>query len=143
MAMTVGGHGKLASDPNVTPMVDVLLVLLVIFMIIVPVTPHGLHSQVPQPPKHKHSTPNNNTIVVQILGSANTQATYKINQTQVSLSQLEPKLEQIFATRASKVMFIKGDPNLDFQQVERAIDMGTGAGVDHIGIITPQVAAGH
>ena len=142
MAMSVGGGGKLSSDPNVTPLIDVLLVLLIIFMIIVPTTKHGLHAQVPQPPKKK-SQPNNQTsIVVQILGTASGRATYKINQTTVALPQLEGQLAQIFATRADKTMFIKGDPKLAFSQVEVAVDSATGAGVDHIGIITPKVAAG-
>ena len=142
MAMSVGHGGKLSSEPNVTPLIDVLLVLLIIFMIIVPTTKHGLHAQVPQPPKKK-SQPNNQTsIVVQILGSGAGRATYKINQTTYPLSQLEGQLASIFATRANKIMFIKGDPNLNFQQVEAAIDSGTGAGVEHIGIITPKVAAG-
>ncbi len=143
MAMsTGGGPGKLASDPNVTPLIDVLLVLLIIFMVIVPVTPHGLSAQVPQPPKHKTQTENDTAIVVQIFNAGNGTATYKINQTDVALPELEGKLSQIFATRAEKVMFIKGDPNLDFQKVASVIDIGTAAGVDHIGLITPKIAAG-
>lgn len=142
MAMTSGSSGGLSANPNVTPLIDVLLVLLIIFMIIVPTTPHGLHAQVPKPPKHKQQNNSNTNIVVQVLGNANGQATYKINQTTVALPNLEGRLEKIFSTRADKIMFIKGDPKLDFLQVEKAIDMGTGAGVNHIGIITPKVASG-
>lgn len=142
MSMSVGKKGHLTSDPNVTPLIDVLLVLLIVFMIIVPQLPHGLHSQVPQPPKHKQQTNNDQAIVVQILGNASAPATYKINQTPVALSDLEGKLTQIFATRADKVMFVKGDPNLSYVQVEQVVDRATGAGVTKIGIITPKVAAG-
>ncbi len=142
MAMSVGSSGQLNSNPNVTPLIDVLLVLLIVFMIIVPTTKHGLHTQVPLPPKKKEQNNSQLNIVVQVLGNANAPATYKINQTTVALPQLEGQLAQIFATRADKTMFIKGDPNLDFRQVEVAVDSATGAGVDHIGIITPKVAAG-
>ena len=142
MAMTAGSSGKLNSNPNVTPLIDVLLVLLIVFMIIVPTTKHGLHAQVPQPPKHKQQNNSNQNIVVQVLGTANSPATYKINQTTVPLSQLQGQLASIFATRAQKIMFIKADARLNYSQVEAVVDRATGAGVDHIGIITPKVAAG-
>ena len=57
-------------------------------------------------------------------------------------NELESKLNEIFSTRAEKVMFVKGDPNLDFQAVASVIDSGHAVGVDHIGLITPKIAAG-
>ena len=67
---------------------------------------------------------------------------YKINELDVSHGDLLNKLEGIFATRAEKVMFVKGDPALDFSAVADVLDIGHEAGVDHIGLITPKVAAG-
>jgi biopolymer transport protein TolR len=55
---------------------------------------------------------------------------------------LEPKLAEIFATRQEKVMFVKGDKDLDFSKVAEVIDFGHQAGVDNIGLITPRVEAG-
>jgi biopolymer transport protein ExbD/biopolymer transport protein TolR len=143
MGMGGGNTGGTMSEINVTPMIDVLLVLLIIFMVIVPVTPKGLDTLVPQPPKNKsESEPNDRTIVVQVLSNGAAAPSYKINQDDYAKSALEPKLAEIFATRQEKVMFVKGDKDLDFNKVAEVIDFGHQAGVDNIGLITPRVEAG-
>lgn len=143
MGMSAGTSGGSVSEINVTPLIDVLLVLLIIFMVIVPVTPKGLQTQVPQPPKNKtQDQPNDRTIVVQVQSNGSAPATYKINDTDFSKSALEPKLEEIYATRSEKVMFIKGDKDLDFSKIAEVVDFGHRAGVDTIALITPRVAAG-
>jgi len=139
------GSGKTAAVINMTPMIDILLVLLIIFMVIVPVTPKGLDALVPQPPKDptKQPPPSDRTIVVQVTHRAGGGVPgYKINELDISHGDLLNKLEGIFATRAEKVMFVKGDPALDFSAVADVLDIGHEAGVDHIGLITPKVAAG-
>jgi biopolymer transport protein ExbD len=139
----MGGSGGSMADINVTPMIDILLVLLIIFMVIVPVTPKGLDALVPQPPKDKKidNTPER-TIVVQIFYRAGASPTYKINETDVSKGELLQRLTDIYANRAERVMFVKGEDKIDFRYVAEVIDIGRSAGVDHIGLMTPKILAG-
>jgi biopolymer transport protein ExbD len=126
-------------------MIDILLVLLIIFMVIVPVVPKGLDALVPQPPKDpqkQQQEPSDRTIVVQVLHQPGAAPEYKINETSVTKAELLPKLADIYANRAERVMFVKGDDNIDFRYVAEVIDIGRAANVDHIGLMTPKIMAG-
>ena len=144
MSMTTGGGGGYSSDINMTPMIDILLVLLIIFMVIVPVTPKGLDALVPQPPKNpqKQQPENERVIVVQVLREAGKAPTYKINETDVVKRDLLPRLTEIYANRAERVMFVKGDDDVNFSYIAEVIDIGRAANVDHIGLMTPKIMAG-
>jgi len=121
-------------------MIDILLVLLIIFMAISPVAPHGLDALAPQPPppNQKQNDADDRTVVIVIDKDKH----FKINQDDIALDKLEDRLVDIFKTRAEKVVFVKGDPDLEFQTVATAIDIAHSAGIDKVGLMTPKVEEG-
>ncbi len=132
MGMSATGNKAVVSEPNVVPLIDVLLVLIIIFMVITPKVPTGLPTLIPQPPpptKPEQVEPN--AIVVQVTHGEK----LMINRDQSDWNTLGPRLSDIFKERADKVAFVKGDDDVSFAQVARAIDIMRGAGIDHVGLI--------
>jgi biopolymer transport protein ExbD len=141
MSMAVGGGGGAKADINVTPLIDVLLVLLIIFMVITPLTPKGLDALVPQPspPNQPQQQSVDRTVVIII----NKDRSMMINQEPTDETRLGDRLIEIFKSRAEKVVFVKGDPDLEFREVAKAIDIAKGAGIDKIGLMTAKIESGN
>jgi biopolymer transport protein TolR len=137
MGMTVGGSKGSMSEPNIVPLIDVLLVLIIIFMVITPVVPQGLDARLPQPAPGTEEHDRSQAIMVQVTSGGRV----LINQDSVAWDDLGSRLENIFRQRAEKVAFVKGDDSVEFAQVARAVDIMRGAGIDNVGLVTANIPA--
>src|SRR5919112_4266298 len=132
MSMSTGsGATGLTNEPNVTPMIDVLLVLLIIFMLIVPQSRKAIDVQLPDPTP---STAPANANVDQIVLEVQPGGQYAINKEPVTKDRLGPRLKEIYDPRPEKIIFVKGDPKVTYQDVIFAMDIARGSGVKVIGI---------
>jgi biopolymer transport protein TolR len=140
MAIMIGKTSGTNSEINVTPMIDVLLVLLIIFMVIVPTMPKGESMQAPD--RHKGAASNPESVVLEVLKGSGGETAFSINKQQVTKHDLPARLASIYANRAQRVLFLKGDDQLSFTEIAEVIDIGHAAGIEHIGLMTPKVLAG-
>jgi biopolymer transport protein ExbD len=135
MAFSMGSssHG-LTSEPNMTPMIDVLLVLLIIFMMIVPASRKTIDIQLPDPnpTQTPPSDANPDQIVLEVLPNSY----FEVNNQAVSGGRdgLAARLREIYDGRPDKLIFVKGAPDVKYQDVIFAMDQARAAGVKVIGI---------
>jgi len=130
MSMSVGEGGGLTSEPNVTPMIDVLLVLLIIFMLIIPMSRKAIDVQLPDPTPQEPSPPDPSQIVLEIASDGS----YMINKQPVAPTALDAKIHEVYDRRPDKIIFVKGDPKAKYQMIVHAMDVVRGAGVVVIGV---------
>ena len=141
MAFSMAGGGPSGPQINVTPLIDVLLTLIVVFMIVVAMEQDkGERVQIPQSQTQQIPEPRQSrTIVIQLVWTAKDQSPeLKINGQQVKRDDLEARLAEIFLKRAEKVAFVRGDDDVDFQDVADVIDVARHAGVQRVGLLTKE-----
>jgi len=136
MAMSSSAGGGIASSPNVTPMIDVMLVLLIIFMVVTPALLAGFNADPPQGQNLKeHPEDAENDQVLGIDKDGN----YYLNKKPMSKDALEAEIKKIYAIRETdKTMYLKADAGLDYSKVVDATDMASKNGVRVVALISDQ-----
>jgi biopolymer transport protein ExbD len=133
--MSAGGGQGVASEPNVTPMIDVMLVLLIIFMLVVPAIAAGFQAVPPQGQNLKSHPEEDED---QVLG-IDAQGQYFLNKRPIRNETLAEQVKRIYDARTvDKVMYVKADRNLAYEKVLDAIDIAAHNGVRVTGMITDQ-----
>jgi biopolymer transport protein TolR len=135
---TKSAQGGLENEPNVIPMIDVLLVLLIIFMAALPSMRKAIDIQLPDPnPQVVPQNQQSNQIVLEVLPGG----VFAINTEKVDKARLGPRLKEIYDPRPEKIIFVKGDPAVKYQDVIEAMDIARGSGVKVIGVPPKDKAA--
>lgn len=131
-----GGGGSVKAEPNVTPLVDVMLVLLIIFMVIIPTLTSGLNAEPPQGVNLKKHPEEEGD---QLLG-IDRKGTYYLNRNPIKAENLQSALETIFKApgREEFVLYVRADRNLEYAKVQDAVDIAGKAGVRVTGLISDQ-----
>ena len=122
MAMSTGGGGGVSSTPNVTPMVDVMLVLLIIFMVVAPALMAGFNADPPQAVNIKdHPEDEQNDQVLGIDRDGN----YYLNKKPIKTEDVPAALQQIYKNtpRDDYIMYLKADKGLEYSKVLDALDV--------------------
>ncbi|MEO8945487.1 MAG: biopolymer transporter ExbD [Gemmatimonadaceae bacterium] len=140
MSMSTSGGTAVRAEPNVTPMIDVMLVLLIIFMVIIPTLVSGVNAQPPAGQNLKPEPPQDQD---QLLGIDN-QGQYYLNRTAIANASLGTELTDIYSKRTEdKILYIKADKNLEYGKILDALDVAAHSGVHMTAMVTDQQSGTH
>ena len=136
MAMAASSGSGVQSSPNVTPMIDVMLVLLIIFMVVTPALMAGFNADPPKAINLKDHPEDAN--LDQVLG-IDRDGAYYLNKKRIRTEDVGPMIKRIFDARTEdKIMYLKADKGLDYSKVLDALDLAAKSGVRMTGMISEQ-----
>jgi biopolymer transport protein ExbD len=127
------GRTAVKSEPNVIPMIDVMLVLLIIFMIVTPLIANGFKAEMPQGKNLDKRPEGDDEIVLGIDAGGG----YFLNGNHIPAAALEDQLRSIYAARTKdKIMFFRADKDLEYGKIQEAVETARRAGVRVMAAIT-------
>jgi biopolymer transport protein TolR len=141
MGMSAGNAGRsnVKAEPNVIPMIDIMLVLLIIFMIVTPLIAAGFKATMPKGTNLDPRPEGDNEVVLGIDVSGN----YFLNQRAIPKEALEDQLKAIFSARTEdKIIYFKADNQLKFAKIQEAVEIARRSGARVMAAITEPKAAG-
>lgn len=144
MGMTGGGSGGFASEINVTPMVDIMLVLLIIFMVVTPLLQHGITVALPQGMVNPEADPRiikESSIVISIPNNGEYYLGKKRVAQEEIKTQVGPMLEKM-KTDEDRIVYIKSGVNVSYGDVVNVINEVRALGVDKIGLVADKKKGG-
>ena len=144
MSVSSGGGGRrrggrrgrkhgLMSEINVTPFVDVMLVLLIIFMVAAPLLTVGVPIDLPET---QAKPMNSDTQPISI--SVNQAGQIYLQETEIPIDEVVPKLEAISKTGYEERIYVRGDKTADYGTVMQVMARISAAGYKNIGLVTLQ-----
>jgi biopolymer transport protein TolR len=122
---------RMLSEINVTPFVDVMLVLLVIFMVTAPMMQAGFDVDLPQVKAAKVETSEQPLIV-----SITKEQKIKLQNLEVTIDRLKPKLKLIYESRRDKDIYLKADKAVPYGFVMQVMAEVKDSGFEKMGMIT-------
>ena len=135
MSMSTGSSSGIKAEPNVTPMIDVMLVLLIIFMLVVPAINSGFQAI---PPQGTNLKPHPEEERDQVLG-IDMNGQYFLNKKPIPNAQLGALLKGIYENREEdKILYVKAHKDLEYGKVLDALDIAAHNNVTMTGMITDQ-----
>jgi biopolymer transport protein ExbD len=136
MAMAISGASGVKAEPNVTPMIDVMLVLLIIFMLVIPAINAGFTAT---PPLGQNLKPRPEEDADQVLG-IDSEGRYYLNKKPIRNEDLATLIKGIYDARTEdKILFLKAHSQLKYEKVIDALDIVAKNGVRVTGMITDQI----
>lgn len=123
---------RLMSEINVVPYIDVMLVLLVIFMITAPLLTQGVKVDLPQAAAKPVDTTDRETLIVTV----DREGRYYLDDRRVTSEELKRKVQGILRARPQTPVMIRGDRNVAYGQVVKAMTLLQAAGAPSVGLIT-------
>lgn len=135
MGMSVSTGGGVKSEPNVVPMIDVMLVLLIIFMVVTPALAAGFQATPPEGVNLKSHPEDDGD---QVLGIDN-QGQYFLNKVPIRNEELGEHISRIYTARTTdKILYVKAHRELEYEKVLDAMDIASKNGVRVVGAISDQ-----